>query len=168
MLSFDVLTTFNRVRDVHLFQKKSGKFWKYDFHTLKLPKSEISRNWARLLREGPGWIFLVGNCLVVVVLMFGWCLVGFCWILTHLPLPGLRFTVLCTAILVIFGARGWVRGPWGGPCQHLLVGKDFDILLFDVWKGFELVFDHLRQLFFGHLSLFICMHGNLRFSWGNS
>ena len=96
--------------------------------------------------------------MVVVVLMFGWCLVGFCWILTHLPLPGLRFAVLCTAILVTFGARGGVRGPWGGPCQHLLIGKDFDILLFDVWKGFELVFDHLRQLFFGHLSLFICMY----------
>ena len=32
------------------------------------------------------------------------------------------------------------------------------------WKGFELVFDHLRQLFFGHLSLFICMDGDLRFS----
>ena len=158
MVSSHALTTLNWVCSVQLFWKNAGKYWKYDFRTLKWPKSEIFWNRVKPLRERPGWIFLVGNCLVVVVLMFGWCLVGFCWILTHLPLPGLRFTVLCTAILVIFGARGWVRGPWGGPCQHLLIGKDFDILLFDVWKGFELVFDHLRQLFFGHLSLFICMY----------
>ena len=168
MVSSHALTTLNWVCSVQWFWKKAGKNWKYDFRTLKWPKSEIFWNRVKPLRERPGWIFLVGNCLVVVVLMFGWCLVGFCWILTHLPLPGLRFTVLCTAILVIFGARGWVRGPWGGPCQHLLIGKDFDILLFDVWKGFELVFDHLRQLFFGHLSLFICMDGDLRFSGGNS
>merc|ERR1711951_120600 len=66
----------------------------------------------------------------------------------------------CTAILAQFGGGGWVRGPWEGPRQHLLIGKIFDILLFDVWKGLELVFVHLRQLFFGHLSLFICMYGD--------
>jgi hypothetical protein len=31
-----------------------------------------------------------------------------------------------------------------------------------------LVFVHLRQLFFGHLSLFICMDGDLRFGCGNT
>ena len=52
------------------------------------PKSEIFRNRAKHLWGGLQLTFLIGNCLVVVVLMFGRCLVGFIWILTHLPLPG--------------------------------------------------------------------------------
>ena len=63
-------------------------------------------------------------------------------------------------ILINLGARGWVRGPWEGPCQHLLIGKVFDMLLFDVWKWFELFFVHLRQLFFGQVLFSMCMYGD--------
>ena len=34
------------------------------------------------------------------------------------------------------------------------------MLLFDVWEGLELVLVHLRNLFFGQLFLFMCMHGD--------
>ena len=105
-----------------------------------------------------GWKVLGCGCFDVWV-VFGWFLLDF-----ETPPPAFpASSMLCTAILVNLGARGWVRGPWEGPCQHLLIGKVSDILLFDVWKGFELVFDHLRQLFFGHLSLFICMYGDFEF-----
>ena len=94
-----------------------------------------------------------------VWVVFGWFHLDF-----ETPPPAFpAYSMLCTVILVNFGARGWVRGPWGGPCQHFLIGKVFDMLLFDVWKGLELVFVHLRQLFFGHLSLFICMYGDFEF-----
>ena len=105
-----------------------------------------------------GWKLLGCRCFDVWV-VFGWFLLDF-------DTPPPAWSPFCLAMHCDsgqFGARGWVRGPWGGPCQHLLIGKDFDILLFDVWKSFELVFDHLRQLFFGHLSLFICMYGDFEF-----
>ena len=62
-----------------------GPHWKYDFQTLKWSKSVIFRNWVRGLRAGPDWIFLIGKCLVVVVLMFGSGWIVLLVILRHLP-----------------------------------------------------------------------------------
>ena len=110
-----------------------------------------------------GWKLLGCRCFDVWV-VFGWFHLDF-----ETPPPAFpAFSLLCTAILVNLGAAGRVRGPWEGPCQHLFIGKFFDILLFDVWKACLFVFVHLRQLFFGHLSLFICMYGDLRFSRGGT
>ena len=41
-----------------------------------------------------------------------------------------------------------------------MIGKLSGMLLFDVWEGLELVLVHLRNLFFGQLLLFMCMHGD--------
>ena len=40
------------------------------------------------------------------------------------------------------------------------------MLLFDVWKCLDLVFVHLRNLFFGQLLLFMCMYGDFEIFWG--
>ena len=40
------------------------------------------------------------------------------------------------------------------------------MLLFDVWEGLELVLVHLRNLFFGQLLLFMCMHGDFEIFGG--
>ena len=40
------------------------------------------------------------------------------------------------------------------------------MLLFDVREGLELVFVHLRNLFFGQLLLFMCMYGDFEIFWG--
>ena len=40
------------------------------------------------------------------------------------------------------------------------------MLLFDVWKGLEWVFVHLRHLFFGQVLLFMCMHGDFEIFGG--
>ena len=40
------------------------------------------------------------------------------------------------------------------------------MLLFDVREGLELVFVHLRNLFFGQLFLFMCMYGDFEIFWG--
>ena len=42
----------------------------------------------------------------------------------------------------------------------------FEILLFDVWKGLDMVFVDLRHLFFGQLLLFMCMHGDFEIFGG--
>ena len=42
-----------------------------------------------------------------------------------------------------------VKGVWSDPGQHLLIGKVSNMLPFDVWRGLELIFVDLRQLFFG-------------------
>ena len=103
-----------------------------------------------------GWKLLGCRCFDVWV-VFGWFLLDF-----ETPPPAFpASSMLFTAILINFGARGGVRGPWEGPCQHLLIGKFFDMLLFDVWKGSELAFDHLRQLFFGKVLFSVCMYGDI-------
>ena len=61
-----------------------GPHWKYDFQTLKWSKSRIFRNWVRDLWAGPGWIFLIGKCLVVVVFMLGSGWIVLLVILRHL------------------------------------------------------------------------------------
>ena len=35
------------------------------------------------------------------------------------------------------------------------------MLLFDVWKGSELAFGHLRQLFLGKVLFSVCMYGDI-------
>ena len=40
------------------------------------------------------------------------------------------------------------------------------MLLFDVWEGLELVLVHLRNLLFGQLLLFMCMHGDFEIFGG--
>ena len=40
------------------------------------------------------------------------------------------------------------------------------MLLFDVWEGLELVLVHLRNVFFGQLLLFMCMHGDFEIFGG--
>ena len=79
-----------------------------------------------------------------------------------LGLPGQVIT-----ILINLGARGWVRGLWKGPCQHLLIGKVLETLLFDDLNGFYLFFVHLMQLFFVYVFSVRHMHEFWGFS-GNS
>ena len=66
------------------------------------------------------------------------------------------FQTLNLTKIGIFG--NWVRGFWDDPCQHLLIGNVFEILLFDVWKGLDMVFVDLRHLFFGQLLFFIYIY----------
>ena len=40
------------------------------------------------------------------------------------------------------------------------------MLLFDVWKCLDLVFVHLRNLSFGQVLLFMCMHGDFEIFGG--
>ena len=40
------------------------------------------------------------------------------------------------------------------------------MLLLDVWEGLELVLVHLRNLLFGQLLLFMCMHGDFEIFGG--
>ena len=140
---------------------------------VRFPHSKMDKIWDFLkLGQTPpsesrldffGWKVLGCGCFDVWV-VFGWFLLDF-----ETPPPAFpAFSMLCSAILVNLWARGGVRGPWEGPCWFVLIEKLSGMALFDVWKGFELVSVHLRQLFFGHLSLFICMYGDLRFSRGNS
>ena len=51
-----------------------------------------------------------------------------------------------------------VKCVWKVPRQHLLIGNVFEILLFDVWKGLDMVFVDLRHLFFGQLLFFIYIY----------
>ena len=69
-------------------------------------------------------------------------------------------------ILIHLGARGWVRGLWEGPCWFVLIEKLSGMALFDVWKGFQLVFVHLRQLFFGQVLIVRYMHGDFEIFGG--
>ena len=43
----------------------------------------------------------------------------------------------------------------------MLIEKLSGMALFDVWKGFELVSVHLRQLFFGQVLFSMCMYGDI-------
>ena len=169
MVSSHALTTLNWVCSVHWFWKKAGKNWKYDFRTLKWPKSEIFWNRVKPLRERPGWIFLVGNCLVVVVLMFGWCLVGFCWILTHLPLPGLRFALLCTAILANLGREEGSEAPGGVPANICWLEKtliSFSLMFGRVLSWFLIIWDNFFLVTFHCLYVWMAiwdfLEGTLR------
>ena len=51
-----------------------------------------------------------------------------------------------------------VKCVWKVPRQHLLIRNVFEILLFDVWKGLDMVFVDLRHLFFGQLLFFIYIY----------
>ena len=152
MVSSHALTTLNWVCSVQLFWKNAGKYWKYDFRTLKWPKSEIFWNRVKPLRERPGWIFLVGNCLVVVVLMFGWCLVGFLWILRHLPLPSQLFPCYALQFWSIWGRLDGSEAPGRVPANicwlknslisfSLMFGRVLSWFLF-IWDNFFLVTFH--------------------------
>ena len=173
MLSFHALTWSIRVCSGKLFWKKSGKDWTYDFHTLKWTKSEIFWNWAKHLRVSPGWIFLVGKCLVVVVLMFGLCLVGFSWILRHLPLPSQLFPCYAVQFWSICGREEGSEAPgrvpvglcWLKSCLEwlsLMFGRVLSWFLF-IWDNFFLVTFHC---------LYVCMaiwdflEGTLRRKYG--
>ena len=102
-----------------------------------------------------GWKVLGCGCFDVWV-VFGWFLLDF-----ETPPPAFpAFSMLCSAILVNLWARGGVRGPWEGPCWFVLIEKLSGMALFDVWKCFELVSLHLRQLFFGQLLIAMYMYGD--------
>ena len=55
--------------------------------------------------------------------------------------------------------RNWVKGLWNGPCQHLLIGNVFEMLLFDVRNGCYLFLVYLKELFFGQVFFVRHMHG---------
>ena len=74
---------------------------------------------------------------------------GTCWP-RYQPKPSMQ-------ILINLGARGWVRGPWEGPWWFVLIEKLSGMALFDVWKGFDLVFVHFRQLFLLVKFYFLCV-----------
>ena len=61
MDSSHVLTKWPKAFLFNIFWKNVREFWKYDFHTLKLAKSEIFRNCVKPLWKGPRWILLVGK-----------------------------------------------------------------------------------------------------------
>ena len=169
MLSFHALTWSIRVCSGKLFWKKSGKDWTYDFHTLKWTKSEIFWNWAKHLRVSPGWIFLVGKCLVVVVLMFGLCLVGFSWILRHLPLPSQLFPCYALQFWSIWGRLDGSEAPGRVPANicwlenslisfSLMFGRILSWFLI-IWDNFFLVTFHCLYVW---MAIWDFLEGTLR------
>ena len=61
MDSFHVLTKWPKAFSIHKFLKKVIEIQKFDFHTLKLAKSEIFRDCVKPLWKGPRWILLAGK-----------------------------------------------------------------------------------------------------------